>query len=225
MTGGHNRLGVRLVLTNGSESLREYFSEDAAVHAASDAFARLVKERLDSIIDQSFSRRNVQYFRHGGVWRHPANAEAFDGGVKQHSAFGETSFEDLISNDLGSLERAVNQLSEAMAAEFMKSLYATVKDSCESVGNVVKARAEVPVYQLMYETLEKIDFCADKNGNVELPQLHLDAKTLEELSKSLAEAPHDFKQRLEDLKARKAEEAQAKEARRKLRFRCYGEQP
>ncbi|RDI97440.1 hypothetical protein DVT68_16990 [Dyella solisilvae] len=203
-------------------SRKEYFADHEISAASSCAFAREVKERMDAVTGEIVSRDNVQHFRHGGAWQHPANPDAVDGGMKTHSALTQTSFDEIINHDLGSIERALNQVTESMTQGFFESLYSLVSDSCTSVGNVVSARDGVPVWELLYEVFEKIELSVDRDGEVHMPQLHVGSEDFSNFNEKLKAAPPEFHQRFRELQTRKVEEARIREANRRSKFTRYG---
>ncbi|WP_232821145.1 hypothetical protein [Dyella sp. C11] len=99
-----------------------------------------------------------------------------------------------------------------------------ISDSCASVGNVVQSRENAPIWELFYEALEKIELVVGINGEVEMPQIHVGEKAFEDLKNSIANAPPDFTQKLDELKAKKRDEAYAREAARRAKFARYGDE-
>ncbi|WP_157956652.1 hypothetical protein [Dyella sp. C11] len=92
----------------------EYFEDKKVAKAFSCALSTRVKKRMEKVIESFVSKENVQRFRHGGDWKHPANPSAFNGGIQAHSVEGTTPFEDIVNNDLESIERGVTQLADGM---------------------------------------------------------------------------------------------------------------
>lgn len=68
-----------------------------------------------------------------------------------------------------------------------------------------------------------MEFGVGKDGGVQLPQLHVGPDTFVNLKESLASAPPDLEQRIEDLKATKTKEALERETYRRKKFAKYGD--
>lgn len=207
------------------ESHPMYFVDEASVAGFNKAFAKLIAGRQKKAVEQIISTKNQQRLRHGGQWNHPGLPELPNGNLQEHSAVAETSFEDIVNNDLGAIERSAKQLSDAMTEQMTKMLYATVAESCARTGNTVDGRSGLPMSELFFEAIEKIEFVADKAGHVSLPELHMHPDTSALMTASLAEATPDFHTRFELLKARKIRDALEREVARKAKFVRYGSNP
>ena len=73
--------------------------------------------------------------------------------------------------------------------------------------------------------LEKIELAVDKDGTVSMPQLHVSPELGDRMMAALENTSQDYKDRVEELKARKTVEALAREAERKAKFGRYGPEP
>ena len=202
---------------------REYFIDEAGAKAFNAAFLQLIAERQKEVVAQYMPPENTHRLRHLGAWSHPGAPEAVGGEIQQHSATVETQFQDLIDNDLDTIHRNVRNLLDAMHQHFAQMLYSTVSSACEQTGNTVDAQAAGSVENAFLEVIEKIQFVANKNGEVGFPQLHASPDTAERMRRALETVSPEFKARLDDLTRRKIEEAQGREAERKARFARYGD--
>ena len=108
---------------------------------------------------------------HGNRWEHPANTEASNGGLTEHSYYSETKFQDIVDHKLELIGICVKELSDAMCRQFAEMIYSTVNDACEQTGNVVDAKG-MPLADAFISTIEKISFSTDKNGAVLFPEVH-----------------------------------------------------
>ncbi|AWM59621.1 hypothetical protein C6Y58_09060 [Stutzerimonas stutzeri] len=71
--------------------------------------------------------------------------------------------------------------------------------------------------------LETIEFTADKDGNVRLPQIHMGPEAFEIFTAQMKEMQPDMEARIEEIKAEKIKKAQEAEESRKARFLRYGD--
>ncbi|WP_165190396.1 hypothetical protein [Caulobacter soli] len=202
--------------------VRSYFAYDDETRVFLSSQLRVFAELQKTVVGKYLRPENTQRFRHGGGWSNPANPEAPE--VKWHTHSAETAirFEDIVNNDLSTIDRTFAAFKEAMERQFAEMLYSTVSEAAEQVGNVVDAKAQPSLADAFMATIEKIEFMADKNGEVSLPEVHVHPETGAKMMAALEAAPQEFKDRLEALKARKSEEALTREAERKTKFVRYG---
>lgn len=200
-----------------------YFIDETGAAAFNTAFTHMLAKLQQEIISQYISPGNTHRFRHGGDWKHPGAPEAIGYGMQTHSAVVETQFQDLIDNDLDSIERNARHLTEAMQRQFAQMIYSTVGAACDQTGNIVDAKAEGSLEDAFMVMIEKIQFSADKSGKVNLPEVHVAPDTGARMIAALEATSPEYKERLEILKARKIEEALEREVERKAKFARYGD--
>lgn len=201
---------------------KSYFVERSAMAAFDQAFANHVSGILKDFVAQFMSTQNTQRLRHGGDWHHPGLPQAIGSGFQEHTSEVMIKYQDIVDHDLGAIDRHVEKIARDMSQQFQKMMYTTVSAACDQTGNVVDANAAGGPMEAIANMLEKIQFSADKNGNVTLPQMHVGPEMLEGLLKAEKAAPPELLQRIQDTKARKIAEAIQEEARRKARFVQYG---
>lgn len=205
------------------KSKRAYFMDEIGSAAFNTAFTQRLAKLQYEAISQYISPGNTHRFRHGGDWNHPGAPEAINGGMQTHSAIIETQFQDLVDNDLGSIDRAAQHFIETMHRQFAQMLYSTVGAACDQTGNTVDAKAEGSLANAFMAMMEKVQFSVDKNGKVNLPEVHVAPDIGARMIAALEATPPEYKARLEILKARKIEEALEREAERKAKFARYGD--
>lgn len=201
-----------------------YFVDESGTIAFNAAFTRMLAESQKAIVSQYLLPENTLTFRHGGNWRHPGNDEAISNEMREHSATIETPFQDLIDNNLDAIPRCIESLSESMHQQFAHMLYSTVSEACDQNGNIVDAKNEASLTDAYIAMIEKIQFAANKNGEVDFPEIHANPEMASRIKKALEAAPPEFKERVEALMARKIEEALEREAERKAKFVQYGKE-
>lgn len=202
-----------------------YFSDDKGNAAFNASFRRMLVERLKAYKARYLNAENTFRLRHGRDWLHPGIPEAITSGIQEHSAFAETPFQELIDNDLGQIERTVAKLAEAMGKNFATMMYSTMSAACEQTGNTVDAKAEISLADTFFATIEKIEFVADRHGNVNPPEIHTSPEIGKRMAAALEAVSPEFTERFEQLKARKIREALEREAARKAKFVCYRDNP
>jgi hypothetical protein len=200
-----------------------YFSDEMGEEEFHQSFVKLLAQIQKESCSKYLSPENTHRFKHGGQWAHPAAPDVLPGDMKAHSAQTEVSFDKLVNHDLTVIDQVLRQLAESMERQFAQMMYSTVSAAAESVGNTVDAKAAGSAHEAFAQMLEKIQFSADKFGNVTLPTIHLGPETLQTLQRSAADAPLEFHQRIEAIKARKRAEALEREVQRKARFVRYGD--
>jgi hypothetical protein len=180
------------------------------------SFSQRVEARQEELYKNVMAPQNLLRYSHGIVWKHPANDSAEDGSMEQHTAEVAIPFERIVDGDLSLIDEVVSDISRQMDASFMRSMYDVVNASCEKSGNIVSAK-EIGFPEAFAGMLEKIEFSVNKDGEVELPQLHTaDASAI---AKSLEEQPPEYHERIEAIKERKIRQALEREAERKSKFR------
>jgi hypothetical protein len=202
---------------------RNYFSDYAGNAGFNKAFGEYLGALQKEIVAKYLSPENTMRLHHGQAWQHPANSEVVDGGMKEHSVSTETNFQDIVDHKLELIDECVQHLTEGMHRQFAQMLYSTVHDSCDRTGNVVEAKV-MPLENAFIAVMEKVSFSADRHGVVRLPEVHTHPDMAKKMMAAVENAPAEYKQRLEQIKARKSKEAIEREAERKTKFVRYGEE-
>jgi len=201
---------------------RNYFSDPAGNTGFNEAVAKYLGSLQKEIVAQYLSPENTLRLHHGNAWQNPANPEAFGNGMKEHSSSTVTKFQDIVDHKLELIDQCVQQLTEGMHQQFAQMLYSTVTDACDRSGNVVHAK-DRPLEDAFIEMVEKVPFSADRHGVVRLPEVHAHPEMAKKMMAAVENAPVEYKQRLDQIKARKSKEALEREAERKAKFVSYGE--
>lgn len=199
-----------------------YFIDDASATAFNIAFTRMLAKLQKEAMSQFISPGNTHRFRHGGDWNNPGAPEAIGGEMQTYSAVAETRFQDLIDNDLNAIDRSARHLIESMQRHFTQMVYSTVGAACDRTGNIVDAKIEGSLEAAFMAMIEKIHFSADKDGKVNLPEVHVAPDLGARMIATLDAASPEYKERLETLKERKIKEALEREVERKAKFVRYG---
>ncbi len=202
---------------------QSFFLFDAGARAFNEAFTRLMAEFQKKFISNYIPPENTYRLHHGSTWRNPANSDAGSGEMKTHSACMQTSFDDIIANDLGLLQRSFAEISEALQRQLAGSVYSTLSEACDASGNIIDAKKEGSLPNSFLAMLDKIEFSVDRDGNVRMPEIHADPATAQRMIAALEATPPEFRDKVEEVKQKKILAAKEHEAARKAKFARYGE--
>jgi len=100
----------------------------------------------------------------------------------------------------------------------MQTLYQTVPEAVEEVGNVVDAKGKTTTGAFL-EMLRKIEFGVDRKGEVTRPEIHTHPDNAPKFLKALEDAGPEFGAEVERLMAEREAEALERERVRKTRFK------
>jgi hypothetical protein len=201
----------------------EHFFSNAL---ASEEIGRALVTKFGAILGEIerayLNPENTQRYTHGGPLRRPSATNYFDGGIKTHSAIHEVKFQDIVDHDVSILRLQLESFTTAMHGQFMQSLYATLGDSCDSVGNVVDAKAEGSTLGALEAMWEKLEIQVAADGTPKLPEMHLGPEAYEAVKAAVEGMSPEDEARIERVKARKIAEGWERELRRQARFVGYG---
>lgn len=160
--------------------------------------------------------RNRLHLTHGLTMTQPANPHGSGGDLQTISAEVSISFERIADGDLSIIEESVGNIFDQLHGAQQTAMYKMISDTCDRTGNVVSAASE-GFAEAFCQMLEKIQFSVSESGEIQLPQIHtgIDPSVL---IKDLESKGTIFKERLENLKAKKSAEALAAEEVRKAKF-------
>ena len=199
-----------------------YLSDETGEDEFHKSFVKLLTQVQKKIFSKYLRPENMHRFKHGGQWAHPAAPEALVGDIKKYSSETVIPFEKVVNHDLAVIEQVVGKLAGDMERQFAQLMYSTMSAAADKAGNTVDAQSAGSPSEAFAQMLEKVQFSANKFGNVTLPEIHLAPETAEKLEKLIAEAPPEFHERIEEIKVRKTAEALEREVQRKSRFVRYG---
>lgn len=203
-------------------SRHNYFSDQSAIQGFNLALNKYMSLAQKALVNQYLPKEGTLRLYHGNRWEHPANTEASNGGLAEHSYYSETKFQDIVDHKLELIGICVKELSDAMRRQFAEMIYSTVNDACEQTGNIVDAKG-MPLADAFISTIEKISFSTDKNGAVLFPEVHAHPDIAKKMIDAINTASPEYKMRLEEVTERKSKEALHREAERKAKFVRYGE--
>lgn len=134
---------------------------------------------------------------------------------------GKTSTEvtsDLKAVRAGDYERLYEAMYESagsMAEQLVGHFVESMGKVTEGTGNVTDAGGRPFGFDVLYETLEKLEFSVDENDELVMPSLVIHPTQAEKL-RDLPPLTDEQQRKLDELKERKREEALARRRRRRL---------
>jgi hypothetical protein len=206
-----------------AEQHPSFFEFEAGEAAFNDAFTSAMRQFQKALREKFIPPENTYRFHHGERWCNPASIEVAAGETKVVSAVLNVPLKDIIANDLSLLQRSFDYVNESLHRQFATMMYSTVSDACDASGNVVDAQKEGSLPNSFMAMLEKVEFAADKYGNVHIPEVHGPPGVAERLMAELEAAGPEFGEKFEQLKQKKIRQAMEREAARKSKFARYGE--
>jgi hypothetical protein len=123
-----------------------------------------------------------------------------------------TSLAAVRSADYGEFAAAVHKAAEELRKDLAEGVFENLNTITEATGNVVDAGGEL-TFEKLYELLDKMEWTLTDEGELSIPSLVMHPSMVEKF-RSL-ETPEALAA-MEELKARKYEEALARRPRRRL---------
>jgi len=149
------------------------FPEFRAARAFNERFTALVGELLRQMVASQIPPENTHTFYHGREWtQHRSDGTEITGGVEAHVAELELRYNTVVEGRLEAIAAQARSMIEQMQSHFMRTLYETVGEGVEQVGNVVDAAGK-PMPEAFLEALRKIEFGVNRKGEVTRPSMHI----------------------------------------------------
>lgn len=123
----------------------------------------------------------------------------------------EISRSDVIAGNTEPLLLLIDSVSEDLSKGMAEGLFASLSTVTEATGNVVSAK-DRSVYDAMIEMMETIELSLDDDGELSLPSVWMNPKTMEKLPPPTPEQ----EARMEELKKERLEELLARRRSRRL---------
>jgi hypothetical protein len=180
------------------------------------AVNRIVREQIRQGLDHLIAHQNSLHLRHGRGWVSP---RANDTEFRRSEVSTETSFTEVLANDVTALPWFIDTVTEALVQEMSTAIYSTVSKAAESVGNVVSRRSAGSDAEAFLEMIRRTEFGVDSEGRVTMPTLHASPEEAERIIANLNAQGPDFHRELEQLKEQKAVAALQRERERRGRYR------
>lgn len=196
-------------------------------HKNNEAFEASVTTLISRMQEKSrkmfVSENNVLRMNHGGSWIHAARDPEPETSMHKISVEWTIPFKDIAENDLSLIGRTILPLNEEMEKQFAQNIYGVVGAAAEKVGNVVNAQAAGSFGHAMLEMFRKIELGVDRDGNIEMPQMHVGPEFAARLPDEISKVPPEIEAEIERIKAEKTQAAFDREALRKAKFRRAAE--
>lgn len=189
--------------------------DEAFEKSVSNLIAKLQeKSRLMFVSEQNMLRMN-----HGSNWVHSARNPGSDSSMHTISSEFLIPFKEIVENDLGLIGRTILPVSEDMDKQFAQNMYGVIGEAAQKVGNVVDAKTEGSFGAWILEVFRKLELGVDRDGNVSMPHLHVGSDLYGRLPDEMSKIPPEVNAEIERVKAAKIQDALAREAERKAKFK------
>jgi hypothetical protein len=119
------------------------------------------------------------------------------------------------AGDYERLYEAMHESADSMAEQLVGYFVEGMGKVTEGTGNVTDAGGRPFGFDVLYETLEKLEFSVDENDELVMPSLVMHPTQAEKL-RDLPPLTDEQQRKLDELKERKREEALARRRRRRL---------
>ncbi|MGN6488139.1 MAG: hypothetical protein ACTHLT_10020 [Devosia sp.] len=200
-------------------------TEDNEARDIDLAIFDMVRKQLKQKNSTLVSPENEFHYRHGQGWTHvdTASHSSNTGMFHEHSAELSIQTQSIIDNDERVIVRFVKEMSDAMHATFARSVFATVGDAAESVGNSITFSIDQSLTQeergrairsQVADMIDKIDLSVDKFGRVSYPSFHIGPDNKEILYAISLPETLEEQLRTYEMQRRKESEAIGREAER-----------
>lgn len=118
---------------------------------------------------------------------------------------------DVLAGGTEALLLVIDSASDDLSSGLAKNLFASLNTVTEATGNVIDAEGK-SIFDAMIEALETIELDLNDDGELELPGLWMNPKTME----NLPEPTPEQEARIEQLKKQRLEELLARRRSRRL---------
>lgn len=207
----------------GNNFFVDYFVDPEFVGKFNESLRNLLSKLQQHAMAKYVPPENAQRLKHGATFSNPAAPQVYNGEIETHSTLFDITLESIASNDVTILEKCFSSFQESADEQFAHLIYSSLSKVCDQTGNVVDSKKSGSLQLAFLEMLEKIEFVADKNGEVKLPEVHLGTDAFNEFEKTMQESTPEFNELVEGIKTRKTIEALDREVERKAKFIRYGE--
>ncbi len=177
-----------------------------------------VREHREKI-SQHISKENMHSFQHGGHWLTVRGDGTEESSFKEAGVELIVGYEDLIKNDINQLFQSTKTLVEGFTSQTVQGMLQTITEICDEVENTVNQKEYACPAEAFLETLKKVEFSVNENGQVELPNIHIGTDAAEILMQSLEAQDEEFRSECERIKQEKSEAALKKEKVRLNRYK------
>lgn len=195
------------------------FTFSSETEAFQAAFTKALAKEVLSITARHLDERNTHRYSHGHTWRHHTEETGDPGHMEEHSAEMTIRFEDVVLCDDNLILAHLRAASEAFHRQFLQMLYRTVSESCDRTGNTISQKDHPNFPQAFLQMLKTVEFGVNRDGEVSIPEMHLDTKTFSKVIPELEAQPESFRREVDAVMASKKAEALEREAQRLARFR------
>lgn len=190
-----------------------------ALYEYDDAFSRFIRETLQALaVARSPLLGQIESFETSGtVASRIRDRSGLDLALEPQKTSTEFSsdFKAVRAGDYVELQAELDRGSDSMAEQMEGLVVDGMRQITESTGNVVHAGGRPLSFDVMYETLEKMEFSLDDDDELVMPSILLHPDQMKRIAQ-LPEPTPEQTAKLEALKEKKKAEALARRRSRRL---------
>ncbi|MDT9580157.1 hypothetical protein RS982_02360 [Stenotrophomonas indicatrix] len=194
------------------------FERKSDLDGFSEAMGLLLAKKQAEARKQFIDELNTFKLNHGDSWIH-ANGDGSGESMHVISSEMNIPFSRISQVDMGLIHELISAADEDMQRQFSINMYQVIGGVAESVGNVVAATREVPLWEMLVESIKKIEFGVGRDGKVSLPQIHMSPRMAKEFSAAIKDLPAEVEQEVDRIVAEKSKIALEREKDRRARFK------
>lgn len=187
--------------------------------------AEMIKNKNSSLI----AKDNVFYYQHGATWTHVSvnTDRRNEGNFKEQSVEVSVSASRILENDANVIPEFVSEMAEKMHGKFATSVYSTIGDAAESVGNSLQFEAQtglteqeeaIAMRRQLNVLFERLELSVDQYGAVSYPSLHVHPENTKMIKALSLPETEEEARTFYEVQRRKEAEALGREAARLARY-------
>lgn len=195
------------------------FEDIQGANAFEISVSKLIRKTAELSRTPFVDEDNIFRTKHGATWVHTARPTEVEAERHKISSEWTIPFKAIADNDLGLIQRCIGPVIEDMNRQFAENLYGMIGASAKKVGNVVDGSQSPSLAKSVIAMISKVEFGVDREGKVSIPQIHLHPSMLDKVKSAMASMSPEVKAELDGVMEAKGEEALAREAARKAKFK------
>lgn len=185
-----------------------------------EEFARAIRALCEAERSKVIPPENVAHYSHGHQWLELSSQGAMvQSEFQEHSHEHGLKLEDIRAHRTSVIPRHVVAVVQAMTRQMMESMFAKIGEGAQAVGNVVDAKEFASPALAFLESLKRVEFGVDREGNPSRPQMHLGSKAFEALQRDAAKYGKEFQDKVDEITKQKELDAVARNMARLARFK------
>ncbi len=162
------------------------------------------------------SAENSYTIHHGSSFGSVDNNESK---LTEHTVNIEFEYSNIRLYKIEQFYLFITNFIEQMSSQMIKSMYQTLNDTCDKVGNTIDVKEKnMSNSEAFLEMIKKVEFGVDKNGKVLIPSIHLHPSQATKFMDEIKAQGKEYENLVEDITKEKSEQAIKKENERLLKY-------